>query len=231
MFDAVLVLIFVCCPSLSTSPVPVLSLSSTNFVSIVTLSQCTTSDEQWSEKLYWQPNSVCCLNSNLTVVLFKFWSRTFRRRNPSAQIVWFWSVGALFVWNMLMLGESTVQSPSKMMADPCQLWISFGNGTMWTSAQSIIQCMNDVVGVTILAWKLRLRECDQRCCSLTMAAKGESKWKKFIARPRLRRCWTQHIAPLAMRYLLTKSCVICSGTDLRSAILTAGLLMEKVWIC
>ena len=29
----------------------VLSLSSTNFVSIVTLSPCTTSDEQWSEKL------------------------------------------------------------------------------------------------------------------------------------------------------------------------------------
>ena len=38
MLDAVLVLIFVCCPSLSTSPVPVLSLSSTNFASIVTLS-------------------------------------------------------------------------------------------------------------------------------------------------------------------------------------------------
>ena len=38
MFDAVLVLIFVCCPSLSTFPVPVLSLSLTNFVSIVTLS-------------------------------------------------------------------------------------------------------------------------------------------------------------------------------------------------
>ena len=58
MFDAVLVLIFVCCPSLSTSPVPVLSLSSTNFVSILTLSPCTTSDQQWSEKLYRQPNSV-----------------------------------------------------------------------------------------------------------------------------------------------------------------------------
>ena len=43
---------FACCPGLSTSPVPVLSLSSTNFVSIVTLSPCTTSDEQWSEKLY-----------------------------------------------------------------------------------------------------------------------------------------------------------------------------------
>ena len=52
MFDAVLVSIFVCCPSVSNYPVPVLSLSSTNFVSIVTLSPCTTSDEQWSEKLY-----------------------------------------------------------------------------------------------------------------------------------------------------------------------------------
>ena len=61
MFDAVLVLIFVCCPCLSTSPVHVLSLSSTNFVSIVTLSPCTTSDEQWSEKLYRKPNSVWCL--------------------------------------------------------------------------------------------------------------------------------------------------------------------------
>ena len=59
MFVAVLVLIF--CPGLSTSPVPVLYLSSTKFVSIVTLSPCTMSDEQWSEKLYWKPNSVWCL--------------------------------------------------------------------------------------------------------------------------------------------------------------------------
>ena len=56
MFDAVLVLIFICCPGLSTSPVPVLYLSSTYFVSIVTLSPCTTSDEQWSEKLTENPN-------------------------------------------------------------------------------------------------------------------------------------------------------------------------------
>ena len=52
---------FFFCPSLSTSPVPVLYLSSTKFVSIVTLSPCTMSDEQWSEKLYWKPNSVWCL--------------------------------------------------------------------------------------------------------------------------------------------------------------------------